>query len=238
MSILRISPHARFQLRGCGPMADGRRTILLVDSHPIVRAGLRELISERDDLAVLGEADDLSGALSLIDKQLPDLVILELPLRQGTGISLVRRIRRRRLKTKLLVFSKLPDEQFAERMLRLGAHGYVNKREPHETFLRAISDVLAGWIFFRTRALSRKTRHALRGSRPENSSPYDRMTNREWEIFWLLGQGLSPTEIASNLGLSPKTVEGIRDRMKAKFEAETSHELSVMAISHSLRGVF
>jgi DNA-binding NarL/FixJ family response regulator len=192
--------------------------VLLVDDHPLVLDGLRTLIERDSDLAVCGVATSGAEALAVLDGLGPDLVILDLSLRDTDGTRLIRRILERSPKVPVLVLSVYEEEIYAERCLRAGARGYLNKRTAGEEVRRAIRALADGELYLAdsTQALrpAAPASHSRRGS--TESGP-ETLSDRELELFQLLGRGLKPSQIAQAMDLSVKTVEGYAARIEDKL---------------------
>ncbi len=199
--------------------------IVIVDDHPIVRQGLIAVLSEYPDLQVCGEAATIVEALKLIDTEHPDLAIIDLSLADGSGLDLIKQIHCRPIPTKMLVLSMSDESHYAERVLRAGAMGYLHKQEARKKLIDAIHQVLAGNIFVSEAMNNRLLQQAITGKQPLIQSPLTTLSNRELEVFELLGQGLDSHEIADRLHVGVKTVETHRHRMKDKLELKSSLEL-------------
>ncbi|MHC4403239.1 MAG: response regulator transcription factor [Planctomycetota bacterium] len=209
-----------------GKRLDSNRVrILIVDDHPIFRRGLVELIAEESDLEVCGEAADPLEALRCAETAAPDLVIVDLSLREGHGIDLIEQIKRRDEQIKMIVCSMHEESRFAERALRAGALGYVNKQDASEKLIDAIHRVLKGEIYVSSR-VAKRLLHSFVGVESSNQDPLDALTGREMEVFQMIGQGLTTKTIARRLQLSPKTVEAHRGRIKTKLGLSNSVALS------------
>ncbi len=197
--------------------------ILIVEDHPVVRRGLVELINAEPDLHVCGEADDAPAAIQSLGQARPDLVIIDISLKRGNGIDLVKQIKARDGQIKLLVTSVHDESLYAERALRAGAMGYVNKSEPIQTILNAIRQVLRGRIFLSMPMVNRM----LQSPAPEatQESPIASLSDRELQVFELISRGLTTREIASKLLLSIKTIETHRDHIRMKLKLKNSTEL-------------
>jgi len=205
-------------------------TILIVDAHPIVREGLAARISRQADLKVCGEAEDVADAMECVKTANPDLVIVDLSLKSGQGIDLIKRIKARAPDTKMLVSSMYDESLYAERALRAGALGYVNKQEMSEKIIDAIRQVLDGKIYL-SQNMTERLLHRAVGSAPQLvQSPIESLSNRELEIFKMIGQGLPTRQIAAELHLSIKTVETHRENIKGKLDIHNGAELSKRAV--------
>ncbi len=172
--------------------------ILIVDDHPMVREGLAMRISTQRDLQVCGEAATEQEALELVQATAPDLVIVDLSLKSGHGLEVIKQVKARYPSIKMLVLSGFQESLYAERVLRAGALGYLNKQESNEKALQAIRTVLAGQRFLSAEITQRLVNQAL-GSNDETKTPMERLTDRELEIFRMIGQGLTSGAIAKRL---------------------------------------
>ena len=208
--------------------------IYLVDDHALVRHGLRELISQESDLEVCGDAADAAVALADIERFAPDLVVIDISLKGGNGIDLIKRIRPHLPNTKMLVASMHDESLYAERALHAGAHGYINKQEATETVIEAIRHVLDGQVYL-SPAMTGQVLKRLAGGETVSSSPsVDRLTDRELQVFELVGQGLSTRAIAAQLHLSVKTIETYREHIKVKLGLKNAAELNRYAVQWTL----
>jgi DNA-binding NarL/FixJ family response regulator len=204
--------------------------ILIVDDHPLVRQGLIGLISTQPDFEVCGEASGIAEALQLAEKTDPDVAIIDITLEDGSGIELIKDLKERHPGLKLLVVTMHDELVFAERALRAGAMGYVNKQEISRTIISAVREILKGKLYLSQRTTDRMVRLAV-GSKPLlGQSPIERLTDREIEIFEMIGQGLTSRQIAGKLELSPKTVDAHRERIKQRLELKNVTELTKHAV--------
>jgi DNA-binding NarL/FixJ family response regulator len=202
-----------------------KHRILVVDDHPLVRRGLRELVADEPDLEVCGEADDVAQALRQVATTHPDIVIVDLTLKSGHGLDLVQEIRALDKQIKVLVSSMHDESLFAERALRAGATGYISKQEPPEKLIDAIRQVLRGEICLSSR-MSNRLLHRLTTGEPLEQNPIASLSDRELEVFEMIGQGISTKQIARKLDLSYKTIETHRQKIKSKLNLKNSTELS------------
>jgi DNA-binding NarL/FixJ family response regulator len=208
--------------------------ILIVDDHPIVRRGLAELIADQPDLRICGEAADSSEALKQAELTSPDLAIVDISLKQSSGIELVKQLKARyEGRLKILVSSIHDESLFAERVLRAGAMGYINKEEATDKVIEAIRRVLRGEIYLSLRMTDRVLHRAAGRAEGLQRSPMDQLTDREIEVFDLIGQALTTRQIARRLHLSPKTVQTHRENLKTKLNLKNSAEL----IRHAIQDV-
>jgi DNA-binding NarL/FixJ family response regulator len=206
-----------------------KHKILLVDDHPLVRRGLADLIAGEPDLEVCGQASDVAEALEEVERTHPDLVVIDLTLKGGHGIDLIEKIKARSGQVRMLVSSMHDEMLFAERVLRAGAMGYVTKQESPETLLGAVRQVLRGEVYLSARMTSRLL-HRVAAGGPPQESPLEILSNRELQVFEMIGQGLTTLQIARRLELSPKTIETHREKIKQKLNLKNSAELSRRAV--------
>jgi DNA-binding NarL/FixJ family response regulator len=202
--------------------------ILIVDDHPLVRTGFAQLIGDCPDLEVCGEASDMAEALRLIDSDCPDLAIIDLSLAGGSGLDLIERIKSRNLDILMLVASMHDETLYAERVLTAGARGYINKQEAQESIIRAIRQVLAGKVYL-SEAMTERLLNGLVDVRDEKRD-IERLSNRELQVFELIGEGVPVSQIASQLNLSIKTIETHQAHIKKKLGLGSAHELNQRAI--------
>ena len=203
--------------------------VLLVDDHPIVRQGLAQLLEQENDLIVCGEADDARGALEAIDRLKPDIAIVDIMLKDINGIELIKKIKSRLGKLPVLVMSMHDESLYAERALRAGARGYIMKEEATDKMLIAIRKVMQGEIYLSEGMISRIL-HRLADGKSQADSPLDRLSDRELEVFQLIGEGLGTRQIAERLTVSVKTIESYRAHIKEKLELNTSTEVMHQAV--------
>jgi DNA-binding NarL/FixJ family response regulator len=202
-----------------------RRTrIIIVDDHPIVRLGIRQMLAAERDLDVCGEAASADAAKRFIASTPPDLAIVDLSLEQGTGLDLIRSLRESMPTLPILVLSMHDETLFAERVLRAGARGYIMKREAITGLVGAIRQVLSGRIYVSehmAQAVLERLGHD--GGAPDN--PLATLTDRELEVFDLVGRGLSTAAIAQQLAVSVKTIETYRSNIKTKLNLKDATDL-------------
>lgn len=205
------------------------KKILIVDDHPSVREGLALRISLHSDLEVCGEADSEDAAFILVTELKPDLVLVDISLKSGHGIELIKRIRSFDPKIRVLVISGFQESLYAERAFRAGALGYLNKQESNERMIEAIRTVLAGERFLSPEISRRLVNQAL-GAVDASRNPIERLTDRELEIFRLIGEGLTTSAIANRLSLSHHTIDTHRENIKRKLAVSNASELSRAAV--------
>jgi len=198
--------------------------VLIVDDHPVVREGLAMHLATQPDLEVCGEAEDLPGAMTLLASAQPDVAIIDISLKGSSGIELIRRIRDRGHAVRILVWSMYPENLYAERALRAGAQGYLNKSQATRHVLDAVRAVLQGRVYV-SGAIAEKILHRVVGRKHEENSAIDSLSDRELEAFQLIGEGLTTESIADKMHVSPKTVETFRARIKEKLGISNLPEL-------------
>lgn len=203
--------------------------ILVVDDHPVLRRGLASLIESEPDLVVCAEADSCQAALDVIRERQPDLIIVDLVLGESDGLDLVKELKKSYPKIPALVLSMHDEVVYAERSLRAGARGYVTKEQLDETVLVAIRQLLAGETYMSSKLKGRLAARFVAGQTLETGSPLDVLTDRELQVFRLIGAGRSTRQIAETLHLSIKTIESHREHVKQKLTIETSAELAQRA---------
>ena len=204
---------------------DQRRRILIVDDHPMLRRGLAALIESVPDLTVCGEAATRTAALDAIRASPPDLVIVDLMLGDSHGLDLVKDLKIRHPGMPSLVLSMHDEALYAERSLRAGARGYVTKQELDDTLLTAIQRVLAGDIYMSGKLQARLAAHFVAGPTLATPSTCEGLSDRELEVFRLIGQGQGTRQIAETLHLSIKTIESHREHLKQKLGLASGVEL-------------
>lgn len=198
--------------------------IVIIDDHPLVRAGLRSLFDEEPDLTVCAEAGNMRDAIEEVRTQNPDLALIDISLDDGNGIELIKRLKMHAPELKMLVCSMHDESLFAERAINAGARGYVNKHQVTEQILEAVHHVLAGRIYLSEQMVERVINGFAR-KKDAGSSSIETLSDRELEVFGLIGQGLSTSKIAERLHLSVKTVETHREKIKRKLQLATGGEL-------------
>ena len=209
--------------------------ILIVDDHPVVREGMRQLVERDPDLTAAGDAGSAQEALSAIEERRPDLVTVDISLPGANGIELVKQIQARWPDLFVLVTSMHEEKIFAHRSLKAGARGYIEKGQGMREIRKAIHRVLAGKIYLSSEMTERALERAAEG-RSLDDTVVDRLTDRELEVFLHLGRGHTTQEIAERLSLSPKTIESHREHLKTKLDIANANELVYRAVEWVLRG--
>lgn len=210
-----------------------KRRIFIVDDHPIVRQGLVQLINKEPDLVVVGEGEDVYESLRAIRDASPDLCLLDVSLKGGDGLELLKELKAFDGDLGVLILSMHDEKLYAERALRAGARGYIMKQEPPQTLIGAIRSVLAGEIYVSPK-MGVTLLHRMVGSKSAaDRTPMDTLTDRELEIFRMIGAGMRVRDIAEKLFLSTKTIEAHREHIKEKLGFRTSAELLRFAIRNT-----
>jgi DNA-binding NarL/FixJ family response regulator len=199
--------------------------VLIVDDHPIVRHGLGELIARQPDLEICGEAAEAAEALRQMEADRPHVAVIDISLKGESGLELIEQIKARFPDVKMLVSSMHDEQTFAGRALRAGALGYINKRESIRKVIHAVRQVLRGEIYLSPQMASQLLHRAAVGE-PLDHNPIETLSNRELEVFEMIGQGMNTQQIARKLGLSPSTVETHRKKIKTKLNVQNSAQLS------------
>lgn len=207
--------------------------VFIVDDHPLFRRGLAEVINQEEDLEVCGEAEDAAEALEAIERVKPDLLIVDLSLKGRSGLDVIKAIRARTHKRPILVLSMHDESLYASRALRAGARGYLMKSEATEKVGEAVRRVLHGDIVLSEAMTARMLESVSTGSQTKPDTPLSRLSDRELEVFQLIGQGLSTREIAQRLYLSVKTIETYRAHVMEKLSLHSAAELVRWAVQQS-----
>jgi len=207
-----------------------KKKILIVDDHPLLRKGLATVINQSPDLVVEGEADTAANALEMIEKIQPDLVIVDISLPGVDGVELINKIKVRNGELPTLVVSMHDEALFAERALRAGSRGYLMKQEALENVLVAIRRVLGGEIFLSNNMATKIIEKMVEVTPRKSASPLELLSNREFTVFQLIGQGFQTRHIAEKLHISAKTVESYRSHIKEKLKLANAKELMKYAV--------
>jgi len=212
--------------RGRRAKHKGRKSsVVIVDDHPIVRKGLAELINQEEDFEVCGEAEDEGGAIGVIESRRPDVAIVDISLKGGSGLDLIKSVKTRFPEVTVLVLSMHDETLYAERVLRAGARGYIMKQVAPDRVVLALRQVLQGKIYVSDAVAARMLHQFVEGRAAAGGSPLDRLSNRELEVFQLIGRGNTTRQIAEKLRLSVKTVESHREHIKEKLSLPNAPEL-------------
>ena len=209
------------------------KRVLIVDDHPMMRTGLAQLIDNEPDLKVCAEADNAGQALDVIARQPFDLILLDISLPDKNGLELIKDVLTLKSGLPILVVSMHDELLYAERVLRAGGRGYIMKQEGGKKFLQAIRQVLSGQVYVSEKMSAQILENVSGRHNEASASPIERLTDREFEVFQLIGQGNSTRDIAQQLRLSVKTVEVHRANIKKKLKLRTATDL----VSHAIRWV-
>ncbi len=221
-----MAPATKRQDTGTAP----KRKVFVVDDHPIVRQGLAQMVNREPDLIVCGEAEDASTVLQAIVTVKPDLMIVDISLNGPDGLELLKNIRTRYPALPVLILSMHDESIYAERALRAGANGYIMKHEAAEKVLEAVRQILNHETYVSDRVASKILQRYISGSDNPRSSPLSELSDRELEVFRLIGMGHSTRMIAEELHLSVKTVESYQAHIKDKLSLKNGRELVQHAI--------
>ncbi len=203
---------------------------MIVDDHPIFRKGLAQLINEEDDMAVCAEAETVFDAQKMIAKTRPDMLIVDISLKDASGLELVKYMRERNVKIPVLVLSMHEESEYAERAMKAGAQGFIMKQEMTNNVISAIRRVLSGKNYLSENMHDSILERIGDADRKVPEDPVRTLSNRELEVFGMIGRGIKNGEIASRLNVSVKTVGTYRENIKKKLNARNSGQLMKMAI--------
>src|SRR5690606_27174321 len=195
-----------------------RKRVLIVDDHPVMRDGLKSCIDASDYFTVCGSASNAAEAAQLVAELSPDVAIIDLSLPDRSGLELIRELSD---SVRMLVLSMHDERDYAERVLNRGAHGYIMKGEPTERVLEALREVAEGRKYLSPAMTQRVLNHRNRDKR----SSMERLTDREMEVFEMIGRGMTTAAIATKLSLATKTIETYRENIKGKLELENATAL-------------
>ena len=213
----------------------GKKKIMLVEDHPIFRLGLGALIDQEDDLAACGKSKDVDPAIQEMEVLQPDLIIVDISLKNSDGIDLVKYVKREK-NIPVLVLSMHDEYLYAQRALHAGARGYIMKEEAMESVVTAIHSVLEGKIYLTDPVKEHILSNISENVKVQDKSPVDRLTDRELQVFKLIGKGFSSREIAGRLFLSIKTIGTYRERIKEKLGLKNANELLRCAVHFEKTG--
>jgi DNA-binding NarL/FixJ family response regulator len=206
------------------------KRILIVDDHPLMREGLAARIAPQSDMEVCGEAASVDEAIAQVKATNPDLIIVDIALAESHGIDLIKDVKARFPKIKMLVVSAHDESLYAERALRAGAHGYINKREVQEKVVDAMRSVLEGQRYLSAKMTQQLVGQAIGSKDSTESDPIQRLSDRELEIFHLIGQGKTTGAIAEQLFLSVHTIDTHREKLRHKLGVKNGAELMRRAV--------
>lgn len=213
-----------------------KKKILLVEDHPIFRLGLAELINQESDLEAYGNAKDVNQAIEEIEAMAPDLIIADITLQNSDGIDLVKHVKQHHKHIPVLVLSMHDEYLYAQRALSAGARGYIMKQEAMESVVTAIHHVLEGKVYLNENVKEHILSNMSNTPTTRDKSPIDRLTDRELQVFKMIGRGFSSREIAERLFLSIKTIGTYRERIKEKLNLKHANELVRCAVHFEKTG--
>ena len=216
--------------------APARKKILIVDDHPMLREGLRGVINREPDLMVCGEAANARQALDAVQKLVPDLALVDITLPGKSGLELAKDLKAQQPRLPILAISMHEEALYADRMLRAGAGGYITKQQPPEELVKAIRQVLDNRVYV-SQEVSERLLQRFSGKPQGNRSPVEILTDREFEIFQLIGEGKSAAEIARQLHLSAKTVAVHNANIRQKLKLKTTARLIRFAVQSEAEGL-
>ncbi len=220
--------------KSSGAASIGKKTVFVVDDHPLLRQGLALLINREADLAVCGEAEEASAAMKAIASVMPDILIADISLNGPDGLDLLKNLRVLYPDLPVLILSMHDESIYAERALRARANGYIMKQEATEKVLVAVRRILDGEIYLSDRMANKLLQQYMRGNTARIDSRLAALSDRELEVFRMIGEGLGTRRIAETLHLSMKTVESYQAHLKEKLSLRTGRELMQHAIQWKL----
>lgn len=212
--------------------------VLIVDDHPIFRMGMAELLNQEEDFVVCSLAEDIAGARRELKTHSPDLIIVDITLAGDNGLDLVKELSISQGELPILVLSMHDEQVWAERAIRAGARGYIMKKEASENVITALRDIRAGKIHVSEPIMAKLLNRLQTGPEKTQKSAVDQLTDRELEVFRLIGTGLSTREIAEQMNLGIKTIGTYRDRVKQKLGIKTGAELVRRAVLWTEKELF
>jgi DNA-binding NarL/FixJ family response regulator len=207
-----------------------RSRILIVDDHPLVRRALKQALEQEEDISVCGEAEDRDEALVLLEASSPHMAIVDLTLKSSDGLELIKDIRRKHPEVLTLVFSMHNESFHAVRAIRAGANGYISKQEPPQEVINAIRRVLAGQIYWPEKVAAETVNRIAGNGIIHNGEVASRLSQRELQVFELIGVGSTPAQIAAIMDVGVSTVDTYRSRIKEKLSLKGAAELRHEAI--------
>ncbi len=212
------------------PGFGAKASIFIVEDHPVFRDGLTQLINKERDMEVVGSAESAGEAMAALARVRPDLLIVDITLKESSGIELISDVAKAFGAVPILVLSMHDESVFLDRVIKAGARGYITKRETTQKIIDAIRQVLRGRIYISEQMVDQVLTRYARGGGEAAVSPIEELSHREFEVFNLIGQGLANRRIAAMLSVSSKTVATYRERIKEKLNIESSSELNKYAI--------
>ncbi|MFT5470082.1 MAG: DNA-binding NarL/FixJ family response regulator [Verrucomicrobiales bacterium] len=207
------------------------KRVFLLDDHPVMRFGLTAIINAQNDLEICGELGEGRGAVDHIRNAAPDVVILDLSLQDASGLEVLKDLRRQEMRAPILILSMRDETLYAERSLHCGANGYIMKHEATQHLIQALRTVLSGEVYLSAKMLAKMARAAAGIDSRDGTATLSNLTDREFEVYELIGDGLVTREVADRLNISTKTVDTHRGRIKKKLGIGDVNEL----IRHAVR---
>jgi DNA-binding NarL/FixJ family response regulator len=212
--------------KGASAPGQGKKKILLVDDHPLVREGIATLIRDAPDLTISAEAGSASEAFQAIEEEMPDLVLLDISLPGASGIELLKDLHVRYPRLHVLVLSMHEESVYAERALRAGAHGYIMKQEPGAKVVEAVRSVLRGDLYVSSSLAARMVKLFVANKQGKDTrTSVERLSDRELQVYTFIGSGVSTQEVATKLNLSIKTIQTYREHIKRKLGLRNATDL-------------
>ena len=205
-----------------------KKSVLIVEDHPIVRRGIKQLIDQESEFAVCWEAESTDEALAVFEKESVEFIIVDISLKNSNGLSFIKQIREKNSSTPILVLSMHDENFYSERALKAGANGYTMKSDPPENLIEAMRKIQEGHVYL-SESMSKKAIEVFSGKNEENKTAVEGLSKREFEVFQFIGQGYSNREIAENLEISKKTVDTYREKIKAKLGLDSAYRLILYA---------
>ena len=210
--------------------AEEKIRVVVVDDHPMVRQMLKHMIGQQADMTVCGEADSIQEALGIIETTRPDIAVVDITLKGSSGLELIKNLKAQDIDVPVLVLSMHDEELYAERAIRAGARGYITKTEDSEEIMVAIRKVLAGGVYASETFTAQLLSSLSTTGKQKQGSVLSQLSDRELEVFHLIGQGRTTNEIAMTLNLGAKTVDTYRTRIKEKLGLKNATELHHRAV--------
>jgi DNA-binding NarL/FixJ family response regulator len=212
-------------------MSHEKKKIAIVEDHPMVRERLAELVNKDDKLEVCYEAEDVETAIRLIQKNPPDLAIVDITLKDSSGLVLIKKVKALMIKTKILVISMHEESSYARRTLSAGANGYITKNKSSDEIVAAIHKVLAGEVYLSAAMISDVLKNLVSGNAKNLTvSPVEKLSDRELSVLEMIGRGLNNRAMAESLGVGLATVDTYRARIKEKMNLQNAFELQNLAV--------
>jgi DNA-binding NarL/FixJ family response regulator len=212
-------------------MSHGKKKIAIIEDHPMVREHLAEMVNKDNKLEVCYEAEDVETAIRLIQKNPPDLAIVDITLKDSSGLVLIKKVKALLIKTKILVISMHEESSYARRTLSAGANGYITKNKSSDEIVSAIHKVLSGEVYLSEAMTSDVLKNLISGNAKKiAASPVEKLSDRELSVLEMIGRGLNNRAIAESLGVGLATVDTYRARIKEKMNLQNAFELQNLAI--------